>query len=76
MQKTLDLIETKFDGESDILTKLPYLACKCIWLTHSGKKEIAMGILNKDVKNNFSNTIYINLLNEIDNASLYSGRSK
>lgn len=65
-EKTIKEIETKYDGESDIFSKLPYLSCKCILLAKTGQKEQALRILNKEIRQHFSQTIYNNLLTEID----------
>lgn len=64
--KTINEIENKFDAESDIFSKLPFLSCKYILLVNSGQKEQALKFLNKDIKQNFSKTIYDNLLSELD----------
>lgn len=66
LDKTLKDIETKYDPESDIFSKLPYLSAKCILYGKTGQKEQALKLLNKEIRNNFSNTIYTNLLAEID----------
>ncbi|MBC3540772.1 TIR domain-containing protein [Rufibacter sediminis] len=62
MKKTISEIESKYDSDSDIFSKLPYLSCKCIILIHNGQKEHALRIINKEIKPNFSNTIYQNIL--------------
>lgn len=66
LEKTIKDIETKYDPESDIFGKLPYLSAKCILYGKTGQKEQALRILNKEIRNNFSQTIYNNLLTEID----------
>ena len=63
---TIKEIESKFDEESDIYRKLPVISCKYILLVKIGRKEEAMRILNKEIKLNFSQTIYDNLLTEFD----------
>lgn len=63
---TIKEIENKFDDESDIYMKLPVLSCKYILLVKTGRKEEAMKLLNKDIKSNFSKTIYDSLLTEFD----------
>ncbi len=66
LEKTIKDIETKYDPESDIFGKLPYLSAKCILYGKTGQKEQALRILNKEIRNNFSQAIYNNLLTEID----------
>ncbi|WP_276976821.1 TIR domain-containing protein [Flavobacterium filum] len=66
LERTIKEIETRFDAESDIFSKLPYLSSKCIYLVNSGQKEQALRLLNKEIRNNFSQNIYNNLLLEID----------
>lgn len=66
LEKTLKHIESSFEPDSDIFSKLPYLACKCIYLKRTGKKEQALKMLNKDIRQNFSMAIYSNLKSEID----------
>lgn len=66
LEKTIKDIEAKYDPESDIFGKLPYLSAKCILYGKTGQKEQALRILNKEIRNNFSQTIYNNLLTEID----------
>jgi tetratricopeptide (TPR) repeat protein len=66
LEKTIKDIETKYDPESDIFSKLPYLSAKCILYAKTGQKEQALKILNKEICNNFSENIYKNLLAEID----------
>jgi hypothetical protein len=65
-ERTLEEIENNFESESDIYHKLPYLSCKCIYLAKIGKKDQAMKVLNNQVKNHFSPTIYSGLLSEIN----------
>jgi len=66
IEKTIKIIEEKFDGDADIRTKLPYLSAKCILLAKTGKKDLSLKILNTDIKHSFSNSTYNNLLNEIN----------
>lgn len=66
LEKTIKDIETKYDPESDIFSKLPYLSAKCVLYGKTGQKEQALKILNKEIRNNFSQNIYNNLLTEID----------
>ena len=66
LEKSLKEIETKFNPESDIFEKLLYLSTKCILYSKTGQKEQALKLLNKEIRNNFSNTIYTNLLTELD----------
>lgn len=66
IQKTIQAIEEKFDADSDIRTKLPYLSAKCILLAKTGKKDLALKILNFEIKHAFSIATYNNLLNEIN----------
>lgn len=65
IQTTIHEIKQKFDDDSDILIKLPYLACNCIVLAKTGKKEQAMKIIETEIKQHFSNSIYNKLLSEI-----------
>jgi len=65
IEKTLKAIETKFESYSDIYQKLPYLACKCILLYKTGFKEQANKLLNREIKTNFSNSIYSKLSSEL-----------
>ena len=66
LEKTINDIEAKYDPESDIFGKLPYLSAKCILYGKSGNKGQALKILNKEIRNNFSQNIYNSLLAEID----------
>jgi predicted negative regulator of RcsB-dependent stress response len=66
IEKTISEIESKFDEESDIFSKLPVLSCRYILQAKAGHKEQALKILNKEIKQHFSQTIYDNLLAELD----------
>jgi len=66
IEKTIKEIEGKFDEDSDIFMKLSFLSCKYILQVQLGNKEQALKILNKEIKQNFSKTIYDNLLAEFN----------
>lgn len=66
LDKTIKDIEIKFDSESDILNKLPYLSAKCILYARTGQNDEALKVLNNDVRTNFSDTVYKKLLAEIE----------
>lgn len=65
IQLTINEIEAKFDGESDIRTKLPYLSAKCIMLANTDRKELALKLLNTEVKPAFPLSTFNNLLSQI-----------
>lgn len=66
MKSTLTEIEQRFEKDTDIFKKLPYLACKCIYLASVGDKDKAMNLLNREIKNNFNDTIYNALYIELN----------
>jgi len=66
IEKIIGEIERDFDTDSDIFIKLPYLSCKCILLAKTERKELALKILNKEIRQNFSEKIYNDLLIEIN----------
>jgi len=66
LETTINEIERKFDAESDIFNKLPYLAAKYILYILKEQRENALKLLNKEIKSNFSQTIYDNLYAEIN----------
>lgn len=65
IEKTVNEIDTIFDADSDIQTKLPYLSAKCILLAKKGKKELAFRILNTEIRQTYSQSVYNKLLAEI-----------
>lgn len=65
MRDTLQMIEDRFDRESDIFTKLPYLTCQCIVWNDEDKKELINTCLDKEIRANFSQNIYNNLCKEL-----------
>lgn len=66
IRETISDIESRFDEESDIFMKLPFLSCKYILMVRTGLKDQALNILNKDIRPNFSNGIYTSLLAELN----------
>ena len=58
MGATLSLVEKQFSRDSDIFNKYAYIHAKILFLVKNGKTTTAYSILNKKVKNKFSQKIY------------------
>lgn len=66
MENTLNSIERNFPPDSDILSKLNYLSAKVILLAKKGFINESQNLLDTKIKNNFSDSIYNKLKEEID----------
>ncbi len=66
IESTLEIIEHRFDKNSDIRKKLHYLIAKCKMLKYHNKIVEAKNILNNDIKKNFSISIHQRIESELN----------
>ena len=66
LERTLDLIENRFDPDSDVFSKLSYLSSKAILIARKGDKEGSVRFIDAEVKNRFARSVYYKLKEDID----------
>ncbi|MGB8657050.1 MAG: TIR domain-containing protein [Candidatus Zixiibacteriota bacterium] len=70
LERTLNLIDESFSPDTDIFSKLSYLYAKAKVIAKKRGKRECMRFMDVKIKNNFSETVYNKLREEIDSLTL------
>ncbi len=70
LECTINSIETAFQRDSEVFVKLGYLSTKALIIARNGDVKASLRLINNKVKNQFPESIYNKIKEEIDHSSL------